>query len=652
MKETSDLKTIKKYFGEEMMHFCRSRFCTILDKYPGKLQEVMLSNFASNKFLYEDIVANKLEVNFVNYICSFFKEDAEKVDILESNLSPVELMKKVGYTLYECQKEEDIQQFKKYYAPNEELCTFNGGRLNWCYVFFAVKDNASSLRRKDFKNPKREDEYGTSVISIQFTKDSSHMLSIKNRYNHTVSNPDDTFSNNLENIVEGLTKSFEKTYGLIQKIKNNDFEIPGYVRASDGKFYKYNYEINNVYYCPNNIIISNFIVKKYPKEKYLIFDYFILDLVNKRIYCDFQDSFVENLESIKDIRIIKENNQKKVIITPFVGNKIIIILDKANNIIEYSNPNLKTISDYFLSYNKYLYRLELPSIEEIGNSFLCSNKNIEVLDMPKLRKIGNLFLSNNLNLVSINMPNLEKVGNEFLASYGLYINEKFNKNLKKICFPKLQKVGSNFLLNYSSIEEIFLPNLIEIKDNFLQSNNALKELYLPKIKKAGNGFLTHNQVLIKLYAPKLELVGSNFLDNNLVLSIMETPNIKIVSDYFLSSNKCLQELILSNLEETGSYFLTNNDTINTLYFPKLKKVGYNFLKNCNSLKILYVPTLKKAGGQFLDNCYNLKEITIPNIYLIRNKLIVKKLILINYKKRLLAFIFKKNNKNYPILKIK
>lgn len=103
MKETSDLKTIKKYFGEEMIHFCRSRFCTILDKYPGKLQEVMLSNFASNKFLYEDIVANKLEANFVNYICSFLKE----VDILESNLSPIELMKKVGYTLYECENEED-----------------------------------------------------------------------------------------------------------------------------------------------------------------------------------------------------------------------------------------------------------------------------------------------------------------------------------------------------------------------------------------------------------------------------------------------------------------------------------------------------------------------------------------------------------------
>ena len=34
--------------------------------------------------------------------------------------------------------------------------------------------------------------------------------------------------------------------------------IPGYTVAEDGKYYKYNYEINNIYYCPDNIIIDNF----------------------------------------------------------------------------------------------------------------------------------------------------------------------------------------------------------------------------------------------------------------------------------------------------------------------------------------------------------------------------------------------------------
>ena len=55
----------------------------------------------------------------------------------------------------------------------------------------------SRIRSENFKKPIREDEYGTSVMSIQFTKDEAHTLSIKNRYNHSVVNPDATFSNNL-----------------------------------------------------------------------------------------------------------------------------------------------------------------------------------------------------------------------------------------------------------------------------------------------------------------------------------------------------------------------------------------------------------------------------------------------------------------------
>ena len=63
-----------------------------------------------------------------------------------------------------------IQSFKKYYAPQEELCTFLGGRLNSCDVFFAVKKDVNDIKRSDFIKPEREDKYGTSVISIQFRK--------------------------------------------------------------------------------------------------------------------------------------------------------------------------------------------------------------------------------------------------------------------------------------------------------------------------------------------------------------------------------------------------------------------------------------------------------------------------------------------------
>src|SRR5699024_5898231 len=124
---------------------------------------------------------------------------------LSSDSTPEELLGKVGYQLYECHTEEEIQSFKKYYAPREELCTFRGNRLERCHVFFAAKKNVEEIKRENFKKPKRQDVYGTSVISIQFTRDSSHTLSIKNRYNHSVNSPDSTFGNNLDNIIPRLT---------------------------------------------------------------------------------------------------------------------------------------------------------------------------------------------------------------------------------------------------------------------------------------------------------------------------------------------------------------------------------------------------------------------------------------------------------------
>ena len=205
-----DLKVIRKKYGEKMYHFCRESFPTLLEE-PGKLLKLLSDNFHESHSLFDDIVANGKESEFKNFIYSLV--DVENNNELVMVKTPEELMSEAGYVLVECYNEGDIQAFRKYYAPGEELCTFKGGRLDRCRVFFAVKKNVLDIKREDFKKPKREDEYGTSVISIQFTKDGTYTLSIKNRYNHTVNNPDATFSNNLDNIIPGLTASFEKQIG-------------------------------------------------------------------------------------------------------------------------------------------------------------------------------------------------------------------------------------------------------------------------------------------------------------------------------------------------------------------------------------------------------------------------------------------------------
>ena len=200
---SSDLIKIKDKYGEKMMHLCRKLFSTILED-EGKLFKLINSHFAYSKYLYDDIVNNMLEDNFKNYIYSLYADNME-TNLFIDNRSPYELMNCAGYNLYECKCEEDIQFFKKYFDPREFLCTFRGYRLRKCYVFFAVRNNVDEIKREDFINPYRQDLYGTSVISIQFSRGDINTLSIKNRYNHTVNNPDATYSNNLDNIIPGLT---------------------------------------------------------------------------------------------------------------------------------------------------------------------------------------------------------------------------------------------------------------------------------------------------------------------------------------------------------------------------------------------------------------------------------------------------------------
>ena len=431
----NDLKIIKKEYGEKMAHLCRDLFPIILET-PGLLSKIIISKFSRNHFLYDDLIENDMIEEFKNYIYSLI--DIENESEKEINKSVKELLEEAGYDFYECKTENDIQSFRKYYSIGEELCTFNKNRLEKCYVYFCVKKNVDEIKREDFNIPKRQDEYGTSVISIQITRN-SHTLSIKNRYNHTVDNPDATFSNNLENIIPGLTQAFEKEYNF--KINQNvyeKFELDKYVFADDGKYYRYNYEFDNIYFCPNNIIINQGKVIQYDKSRYLLIDYFLFDLKEKKMedFYILNDDPINNIMSdIENIKIIKENNNKKQIIIKQNNYKeeVKIIIDKYNRIIEYTNNNIIELPRNFMWLLKYLEKVEVkkvinmedyafmnafnlieliaPNVKYIGNYVLIDNKCLKILNLPRLLEIGNFFLKNNKSLEILDTPNLIKFGN-------------------------------------------------------------------------------------------------------------------------------------------------------------------------------------------------------------------------------------------------
>lgn len=434
-----DLKLIKKYYGEKMMHLCRKLFPTLLDNElyeEGTLFKLISDNFAYNKYLYDDLISDdELLYNFQKYIYGFVLGKKERV-VTDKN--PYELLREAGYQLYECKSEEDIQKFSKYYEPREKLCTFNGGRLKTCHVFFAVKDNALELNRDYFTNPERQDEYGTSVISIQFSRGDTNILSIKNRYNHTVKAPDSTFSNNLDNIIPGLTYAFEKEYHL--NISGYDEDISyieefNYVKANDNKFYKYNLELNNIYYCLDNIIIDSFdVVNKYHdnSERYILFDYFILDIKEKKMFVYdkyVEDSFLDVIGDIKSVNICKEKDNKNIIIKNDKDITSIIKISKIGNFISFKNDSIDIIEDNFLCYDEDLMSIDIPNVKKIGNDFLLNNYDLININAPLVEEVGNSFLYYNEKLEYMNTSLLNKVGHSFLE-----FNENFyfdNKNKRR-----------------------------------------------------------------------------------------------------------------------------------------------------------------------------------------------------------------------------
>ena len=558
-----------------MSHLCRDLFPTILEK-KGLLFHIIETHFARSKQLCEDIMSEGKELRFKTYIYSIYDEINNTNSRTKIDKSARELLKEKGYTLYECKNNEDIQKFRKYYKKKEELCTFRDPcRINNYNIFFIVKDNANKLKREDFKDPKREDEYSVSVLDLQFDKGQRQRVSIKSRYNHTVTNPDATYSNNLENIAEGLTEAFEKEYGFnIGNEYKENFELENYVLASDNKYYKYNYEINNIHYCPNNVIIDNGrIIDTYKDQgRYILVDYFIIDRKEKKItFYDkkIKDSFLDGLTDITNIEVTKEDEHKKIVI--YQGEKESAIkIDVNGKIISYENKNLTSCGDWFLRYNKFLQEVNLPNLQACEYGFLYCNDLLQELNLPNLQACGNDFLYNNGSIQKVNLPNLQVCGNEFLY---------WNKSLQELNLPNLQASGNYFLFCNTSLQEVSLPKLESCEDGFLPCNKSIQRLDLPNLQSCGNYFLYWNESLQKLDLPNLHSCGNKFLYYNESLQELDLPNLHSCGNEFLYCNESLQELDLPNLQSCENNFLYYNESIKEVNLPKLESCGDGFLNN-------------------------------------------------------------------------
>jgi len=150
-----------------------------------------------------------------------------------------------GYDRVIFDNELEIADCQKYYKQGEVICTYNNlkARMREYHMLVAIKVNIDKIERS--KNPQREDEYGTSILNIQIARNGSHM-SIKNRYNHTVSQPDSTLNNNLDMLYMGLQSMVLGYYGFAS-LSNKKAYYNNIINIGN-VYLKYHTERNNVYY--------------------------------------------------------------------------------------------------------------------------------------------------------------------------------------------------------------------------------------------------------------------------------------------------------------------------------------------------------------------------------------------------------------------
>ena len=622
MAGTKELKRIKKIYGEKFSRLCRDMFPVILEQ-EGVLLHVLENTFSHNcNSLYEIITENGLETEFKELIYS--ESDLKReLEEKEESRTPYEILDEAGYNLYECKTEEDIQKFRKYYSPKEILCTiYNGGRLNTRYCFFAVKKDVDEIKRENFQEPDKNDKYSTSVLSIQFTREKNSIVQIISRYNHTVINPNCTLGNDLDRLAPGLKQSFSnllKERGLnISNLQGKEqLQIPRHTLANDGKYYKYNIEVDGHYYCPDNIVISDGEAKKVIEpEKGVLMDYFCLDLENKEIKLMNKyllDSFTDDLKNIAKIEVkkAKENGREIKIYQKEREKPIIIEIDKNNQIVKYENQYLQQIEDKFLCYNTALRNLNLPKLQRAGGYFVFNNTALTSLDLPQLQYAGDYFIFSNTALASLNLPQLQYAGDYFLSS---------NTALTELNMPQLQQTEEYFLTNNTDLTKLSLPQLQQVGDYFLCSNTTLSELNLPQLQYAGINFLFSNTALAKLNLPQLEKAGRDFLYSNVSLIKLSLPELQQASNAFLHDNTTLAELSLPKLQYAGNDFLYSNTALSELSLPKLQYAGNDFLYCNTALTNLNLPKLQYAGNEFLCNNTALTNLTLYLVSELKKKL--------------------------------
>ena len=414
---------------------------------------------------------------------------------VENPKNPFDLLSKAGYKAYLVDTHQKQNEILKYFAKGEALCTFEDNtRYQQYFLIYCIKEGAENLKRSDFKVPKREDEYATSVISIQILKRGG-FIKITNRYNHTVDYPDNTFNSNPDNIIEGLSAALKNHF----KVDFSASQVPlpeGYIYLN-GQIVEYDYERDNIYFS-NTYFVENGKIIKINKDYQLIADRFILDLKEKKILnpLDEHDSFpmVVNAELQTKKSLLVERKDKH---TWCLWGDQVVLMEVTDNLIKKINlPDTKIIPSCFMSYDTKLERIYAPNVRVMGKNSLRKAPKLESFSMKSLELMGERCVCSS-ELKKLFMPKIEKIGDQCFTLYYMRNPGK----MKSLFFAQLKEIGWGCFSGYK-IEELYLPSCQKIGGSFGSSYSGFKKVYVPELVEFPKNSLL-NETVETLYAPKI-----------------------------------------------------------------------------------------------------------------------------------------------------
>ncbi len=295
------------------------------------------------------------------------------------------------------------------------LCTFNDvSRHERYHIVHAVKKDVGQIRREDFKGKeKREDEYGTSVISIQMLK-SGGFISIKNRYNHAVNNCDNTFNSNPDNIIEGLSVSLKEHFNV--EFTTTESALPDDVMivGEKNQLFKYHTERNNIRYGDQAWAKDGEIHTVNKSAGDALFDYFRFDNKTKtliKIDKDYEDSFADDFNRAyggNKTLIVKNGNL-------MLGEDVLIGAEKSR-IKTLDLPELAEMGHYCLRYAPALTTFNAPSLTRMGAWCLEMACALRTFNAPALTTMDNGCLRYAPALTTFNAPSLTTMGDYCLQN--------------------------------------------------------------------------------------------------------------------------------------------------------------------------------------------------------------------------------------------